>query len=181
MNKKIAASLFLTTLLSGCFSDSSEKTKSAESLVEKARAIGASFAEPIDDLESYKSVNYEAFDKKSPFEKFFDEKIVNSKKNAFKPDLTREREYLEQFDLSQLKINGIVASKGQRTVVIFDGKSNHLLDVGHYLGKNFGRITAISEKSIVLEEILKEDGINSWLKKEIELRMSDVTSSMLKE
>ena len=40
---------------------------------------------------------------------------------------------------------------------------------------------SIEEKSIVIEEILKEDGINSWLKKEIELKMSDVTSSMFRE
>jgi type IV pilus assembly protein PilP len=170
---KITLLILLSFFITACDNKKDLSKKNISEIVLDIRSDSYSIAEDITKFNTYESVNYEAFDKKSPFEKVFDKKTVNSRENTIKPDLKRKKEHLEQFDISQLRINGIIDNKNQRVVIIFDGKRNYIVKSGDRMGKNFGKIIGITESSILLEEIVKEDGINSWLKKEVEINMTN--------
>lgn len=170
-NKLITASIISTLLLSGCYS--SEKKESPESIIAKIRAENYySDAEKISNLQSYSIVNYESFDKKSPFEKFVNKKIiVNKEENMIKPDMSREKEKLEQYDMSMLSLVGVIKGKDGNIAIINDGKKNNMVSVGNYLGKNYGKITDIKEDSLTVEEIIKNEINDYWLKKELEIKI----------
>lgn len=171
-NKILIISMISTIMLSGCKSEI-DKKENISDLINKKKQSGYSVAKKITELNSYESVNYEAFEKKSPFEKYFDKKHLKSKTSTFKPDLDREKEILEKFDLTQLRITGILDNKKEKSVIIFDGKKNHIVRLGNYLGNNFGKIIQINKRSIIIQEIVKEDGINSWVDKKVEMKMQE--------
>jgi type IV pilus assembly protein PilP len=68
-------------------------------------------------------------------------------------DPQRPRGPLERFDLSALKLMGIAwGERGRRAVIRApDGKS-YFVTIGMYMGQNGGKVTAIEEDHLVIEE-----------------------------
>jgi type IV pilus assembly protein PilP len=171
-NKLIILTLSSLFLLSGCLFEN-KNLEDVNQLILDKKSTGYSVANKISELNKYTPVNYEAFDKKSPFEEYFNENILKSREDSIKPDLEREKEYLEKFELTQLRITGIIDNKKERKAIIFDGERNHILGIDNYIGNNFGQIKIIESGTITIEEIVKEDGINSWVKKEVMLSLKN--------
>jgi type IV pilus assembly protein PilP len=77
--------------------------------------------------------------------------------NGLKPDLTRRKEELEAFPLDGLVMVGTVLKKAAIWGLIkaSDG-TVHRVQVGNYLGKNYGKIIQISSDKVELMEIVPD-------------------------
>lgn len=165
--------LLITPLIIFLTACGSDNNKNLSKLIADARLNSYSNAEKIKTLDEYKTFSYNSFDKKDPFEKYIDEKKIKKRKNSIKPNLDREKEYLEKFELSELKLTGIMKQpKNEFVAVFYDGFKNNLIKVNNHIGKNYGKIIKIEKNKVHLEEIYKEDGINLWIKKETILELN---------
>ncbi|MBF0659595.1 pilus assembly protein PilP [Psychrobacter sp. NG25] len=120
-------------------------------------------AKPIDPppkAELVEDFVYSANAQRSPF---LPPSLVNTQGpstsiDGVRPDITRVKEPLEQYELSQLVFRGVVVSpEGQRYALIQrpDG-SVASVKVGDYLGVNDGRIVEITPTQINLIEIVPD-------------------------
>jgi type IV pilus assembly protein PilP len=112
-------------------------------------------AERTDNHERYNSQG-----RRDPFEA-----LIKEKEKLPTPDLpvgpvidpTRPRGPLERFDLSALKLIGIVWGElGRRAMIRAPDGKGYFVTVGMYMGQNGGRIVAIGEDHLVLEELHRD-------------------------
>ena len=77
--------------------------------------------------------------------------------NGLRPDFQRRKEELEAFPLDALKMVGTVVMKSKLwgLVKATDG-TIHRVQVGNYMGKNFGKIIRIGTDKIELTEIVPD-------------------------
>ena len=84
---------------------------------------------------------------------------------------SRPIEPLERFSLDELKVQSVVHSVecGALVAVINDPDGyTHLLRVGHYLGKNDGRVEHMDEQQISIVELYETEP-GHWIEKEVVL------------
>jgi type IV pilus assembly protein PilP len=98
---------------------------------------------------------YEIQGRRDPFEALVKEKqqpvVVVPPGPVIDP--TRPREPLERFDLSALKLMGIVwGGQSRRALVRAPDGKGYFVTIGMYMGQNGGRIIAIEEDHLILEE-----------------------------
>jgi type IV pilus assembly protein PilP len=94
---------------------------------------------------------YDATGKIDPFEPLFREKPDSVKKNKDKKRIPRTP--LEQIDLSQLKLVGIIlASSGNRALVEESSGKGYVIKKGTYIGVNSGKVVKIKKEKVVVEE-----------------------------
>lgn len=170
--KKIIIVIISTILVSGC-SFLEENRLAVKNLIDENRKFASSMAKKPKKLDTYETFNYSSFNERDPFEKFIDEKVIVEVKNAIKPNFEREKEYLEQFELSELELTGIMKKGDDAYVALFyDGFQNHILNTQKYVGKNFGKIVKIEDTKVHIDEIYKDEGVNVWIKKEVILEIN---------
>lgn len=88
------------------------------------------------------------------------------------PDLTRPKEYLEQFNIEALKMVGTMGHPGKGIeALVQDGVGGvQRVRVGNYLGRNFGRVVAIEETRVSIAEIVP-DGHDGWVERPRTIRL----------
>ena len=119
--------------------------------------------EPLPTFSPYQPFTYSAMTLRSPFEKPIplDESAVKGGR-AVAPDLTREKEFLEGFNITALKMVGTISKGGQLWALIDDGVGSVVpATVGNYMGMNHGKIISTSPSQIEVMEIVG-DGSNGW-------------------
>ncbi len=156
--QKLPAVLLLASaaLLSGC----SDRVGMAEQSMTDIRNMPAQPIEDPPQAELVEDFVYSASRKRSPF---LAPSLANAQSNTapldgVRPDITRPKEPLEQYELSQLTFRGIVTSPdGQQHALIQrpDGSVANVT-VGNYLGLNDGRIVEITPTQINLIEIVPD-------------------------
>ena len=76
---------------------------------------------------------------------------------GIKPDFTRRKEELEILPLEDLKMVGTIKMKSNLWGLVKAGDGSiHRVQVGNYMGKNYGKIIRISVDKIELMEIVTE-------------------------
>jgi type IV pilus assembly protein PilP len=98
------------------------------------------------------SYRYETQGRRDPFETLVKEKppVVEAGPVI---DPQRPRGPLERFDLSALKLMGIVwGERGRRAVIRAPDGKGYFITVGMYMGQNGGKVIAIEEDHLVVEE-----------------------------
>ena len=128
---------------------------------------------PLPDVKPYEPFAYDAYDLVDPFKP---RKIEPPKKAAgggLQPDLSRRREPLEAYPIENLRMVGTL-QQGKTNYALVKSPDNNLFRVkpGNYLGQNFGLITAISESTIKLKEIV-QDSTGDWAERESTLMLID--------
>lgn len=121
---------------------------------------------PLPEVKPYEPFTYAAFDLIDPFKPRKIEPPKGAGTGGIAPDLNRRREALEAFPLESLRMVGTLEQKKEMYALV-KAPDNAIFRVkpGNYLGQNFGRITAITESTIKLKEILQDSGGN-WEEKE---------------
>lgn len=154
-------------LLSACANDMSDLRQFVEQ--EKSKKPGP--IEPLPQIKPYESFTYEAEGLRSPFKP--DTEIqgpesgegVAESSNGLKPDINRNKEYLEQFPLDSLSMKGTLEFQNEQFALVRDPDGSvHRVQVGNYLGQNYGQIIAITETEIRLTEIIP-DGLGGWMER----------------
>ena len=92
--------------------------------------------------------------------------------DALQPDLKRAREPLESFPLDSLRLIGSMRRGRDAVALIEADKLVYPLRVGGHLGQDFGKVIAIGEKTIDIEELVPESG-GRWAQRRAQLVLQE--------
>lgn len=151
--------------------------------------------EPVEDLQSYvagvkarQKIRIPPLPKPQEFEvfaysdatlrdPFVPTAVIQAAKNAddngLRPNMSRDRDVLEQYALGSLKMMGSLEKNGQRWALIraADGTLYRTI-VGRHLGQNNGEIIGITESTLELREIVA-DGLGGWIERRSTLAVTE--------
>ncbi|EIK43493.1 type IV pilus biogenesis protein PilP [Cellvibrio sp. BR] len=134
--------------------------------MEEAKRRPKGQIEPLPTFSPYQPFAYSAMTLRSPFEKPIpvDETAAKGGRTVV-PDLTREKEFLERFNVTALKMVGTVEKAGKLWALIDNGERDVVpVTIGNYLGLNHGKIITTSPSQIEIMEIVG-DGSNGWVER----------------
>jgi type IV pilus assembly protein PilP len=122
--------------------------------------------DPIPEFRSYEPFQYSAASLRSPFDVPLDiTMIIRNQNNNVSPDENRPREQLENYALSALTMVGIITRGDTDWALILDETGLVTrATIGNYMGRNHGRIIAISESQVELLEIVPT-GDGFWMER----------------
>lgn len=133
---------------------------------EKAKPPGP--IEPLPQVKPAPSFNYDAQALRSPFTPDFAVGAVPGQGEGGGgpcPDPNRNSEYLESFPLDGLRMVGTLTLAGEEYALISDpDRAVHRVQVGNYVGQNFGRVTSIGEYSLDVLEVVP-DGLGGCMER----------------
>ena len=142
-----------------------------EAYVEEVKSRKSGRIPALPEVKPYEIYAYQAHNYRDPFTTYIDEVPADS--GANRPDVNRKREALEQFPLDTLSFVGHLEKSGVRWGLISaPDKSVYRVQVGNYLGKNYGEILAISETAIEIKEVIP-DGAGGWVDRKASLSLSE--------
>ncbi|MCL4315652.1 MAG: pilus assembly protein PilP [Gammaproteobacteria bacterium] len=172
--------LMLCLLLYGCGGDDLDEVRR---YADEVKARSAAPIEPLPTVKTYDSFSYEATAAlRDPFTPSKLSTAASDGANgALRPDLNRAREPLEDYPLDSLRMVGTLARDGQKWSLIQDKEGAvHRVQVGNYMGQNYGKITAITEQGTDLIEIV-DDGQGGWIERPASMALSEPTEGGAKK
>ena len=117
--------------------DASKKQAAATKVVEKAQTA-------IEDVEEAGDYTYNPIGKRDPFRSF----IAGERE-----DEIRSPTPLQKYDVTDYRLVGIVwGINTPRAMVEDPGNSGHVIELGTYIGKNWGKVTQITSNEVVVTE-----------------------------
>ena len=122
--------------------------------------------EPTPTFRSYPTFTYNAANLRSPFSRQVRVDLAGQKRGSrnVKPDPNRARQYLEGFNIEQFEMVGTISNAAGSFALLRGAGGVPRLKVGDYLGRNDGRIVAISGSQVDVVEIVP-DGEGAWLER----------------
>jgi type IV pilus assembly protein PilP len=157
---RILIAALASLLLVACGSDVGD----LRSYIDEVKARPGGRIEPLPQIKPYETFQYTANQARSPFVP--DTPQVSAQAPAGPaPVKNRNKEYLEQFPLDTLSMVGTLEREGQTfgLVQTKDGLVHRVLP-GNYVGQNEGRIVAVGNAEIEVEELVP-NGMGSFFKR----------------
>ena len=122
----------------------------------------------------------ETYNQEGAIEPFSNQKLVQALKrdssqatsNAalITPELSRRKEPLEATPLDSVAMVGSLTKAGRPVALVRVDNLIYQVSVGNYLGQNYGRITSVTEASVVLREIV-QDAAGEWTERPATLQL----------
>ena len=137
-----------------------------DSFMDDVRLYSPSPLETMPTSASYPVFSYGAASLRSPFSAQVaagEEGLVRGEPRG-EPDRQRPRQYLERFSIEQFEMVGTISNAAGSFALLRGAGGVHRLKVGDYLGRNDGRIVAISGSQVDVVEIVP-DGEGAWLER----------------
>lgn len=168
------APLGLCLLIAACGGDS---MRDLREYAAEVHARKSTRVEPLPEFKRYETYAYASSDKVDPFEPFFQEDKVGvadtRPNNGLQPDLDRNREELEAFPLDSLRMVGTLEQHDAVWGIVKDPEGVvHRVQVGNYMGQNYGKIMHIQEDRIELLEIVP-DGQGGWMENQAAVALAE--------
>lgn len=164
----VFAGLACTALLAvaGCSSRDSD----LDNFIATVKKEPGGRVEPLPEVKPYESFAYDAQDLRSPF---MPGGSGASSASSVRPDIKRNREFLEQFSLDTLRMVGTL-KLGGRTYGLVKTKDGliHRVLPGNYMGQAEGKVTAVDASKIELVEIVP-DGLGGYMERPASLALSE--------
>ena len=150
--------------LAGC--DGSNDFSDLDAYMNEMRLRAPGRIEPTPTFRSYPTFTYNAANLRSPFSRQVRVDLAGQKHGArnVKPDPDRVKQYLEGFNIEQFEMVGTISNAAGSFALLRGAGGVHRLKVGDYLGRNDGRIVAISGSQVDVVEIVP-DGEGAWLER----------------
>ncbi len=149
-------------ILSSCSSSSDQDLRD---FMAEAKRRPQGQIEPLPPFEVYQPFAYSAMTLRSPFERPAPVEKETKGGRTVEPDLTREKEYLEGFNIASLSMVGTFSKKGKLWALIDDGQGKVTpVTLGNYMGKNFGKIISTEKSQLEIMEIVA-DGSSGWVER----------------
>lgn len=173
--------LAISGMLVGCVS---KDMSDLESYVEEVLALPGGKIEPLPPIKPYERYLYQSAEKhlRDPFESFVTEEPKeevaaagnDAEQQRYNDEiLAHNREELENFELDSLRMVGTLENDEELWGIILDnGGTVHRIQVGNYLGRNYGKILNIQEDRIELREIVK-DSEGRWEERQANLALTE--------
>lgn len=157
------ALLFCPLLLLGCAAEEHQDLR--EWMRQEAKGMKGKVA-PLPEIKAFPVVAYETETLTPPFAAG---KIITLEAVADKsaPDRVRPKQPLEIFPIEDLKVVGVITAGAVPYALIqtpAPNKPKHVR-VGEYMGRSFGKITAITQDGITVLETVK-DASGAWVEQE---------------
>ncbi len=134
---------------------------------------------PLSEPKQFEPMPYAAEGEIEPFDKLKllqalrrDSAQVAANAGLVAPELARRKEPLESFTLDTMAMVGSLDKVGKPTALLRVDNLLYQVQVGHYLGQNYGRITAITETAIQLREIV-QDASGDWVERATSLELQE--------
>lgn len=126
--------------------------------------------EPLPTLREFEEFSYTAGSVKNPFEP----PVIQTVTNTASPDLERPKEPLESYPLDTLRMVGTLSRDNALWAVIraTNDKTVHTVQIGNYLGQNFGRVLSMNDNTLELEELIP-NGLGDWEKRQVTLTIDE--------
>jgi type IV pilus assembly protein PilP len=161
--------LALVTLSAGGLAACSGRDADLNRFVEATKKEPGGRVEPLPEVKPYDSYVYSSSAMRSPF-------VPGGSRGAAsgpRPEVQRNREFLEQFSLDALRMVGTLKLDNQSfgLVQVADGRVQRVL-VGNHLGQNDGRITEIVSNKISLIELVP-DGLGGYIERPAALALNE--------
>jgi type IV pilus assembly protein PilP len=166
---KLSGVFFLIPLLLlGCAAEEHQDLR--EWMRAEAKGMKGKVA-PLPEITAFPVVAYETTALTSPFASG---KIVTMEAIADKaaPDRSRPQQPLEIFPIEDLKVVGVITAGAVPYALIQTpppNKPKHVR-VGEYMGRSYGRITAITKDGVTVLETVR-DANGAWVPQERQLRV----------
>lgn len=161
---RTVAMIAALVVLSGCGNGSDFQDLDAYMNEMRLRAPGK--IEPTPTFRSYPTFTYNASNLRSPFSRQVRVDLAGRQHGSrnVKPDPNRVKQYLEGFNIEQFEMVGTLSNATGSFALLRGAGGVHRLKVGDYLGRNDGRIVAISSSQVDVVEIVP-DGQGAWLER----------------
>ncbi|WP_415902638.1 pilus assembly protein PilP [Neptuniibacter sp. QD29_5] len=170
---------FVAFLMVGCV-DWIDDTSDLQKYVAEMNKIKGGNIEPLPEFKPYNSFVYEGASLREPFRAI---ELATENESVpedglfgeLKPDLEREKSYLESFALDDLSMVGTINQReGDRLWALVEDQNAeiHRVTVGDYMGLDHGEITSLDELQINIIEIIK-NGRGGWMKRTRSLALNE--------
>jgi len=167
---KLFGVTMVVLLLSAC---SSQQYSDLDNYIEDVKKKTKGRIEPLPEVKTYESYVYQAQDLRDPFTPYQEEPSEELAQPGVVPDTARKREALESFPLDSMAFVGHLEKDGVLWgLITAPDQSIYRVQVGNFMGKNFGEILAISESTILLKEIIP-NGSGGWVEREASLALTE--------
>lgn len=164
--------LLLATVLAGCSQDMHD----LRSYLQKVKQRPGGPIAAIPEMKPFATFNYPDTAVRDPFALLAfgeQEQAQNRAQSGPRPDPTRPKEALEEYPLDSLAFVGTLRRERQVWALIRDpGGTIHRVQTGNHMGQHYGRIVAISPRSIEVTELIPNQQ-GGWLQHEGSLAMND--------
>lgn len=165
--------VFFVAFLASCGAGSNHKE--LDNYINQVKARPQGKVEPLPTFTPYESFTYGASVERSPFDRPVDltHRVYGRSGSDVKPDVNREREYLEGYDLGDLSMVGTI-KKGDTLWALIADPTGFVTTVtdSNYIGKNHGKIITTENTQIELLEIVS-DGLDGWVERPRILAVSE--------
>lgn len=156
---KIIGLLLLLATLVSCGGDEGDDLD--QFMADAPKTMSAS-VEPLPQVQPYVPLQFDVDG--SIFDPFKPRKAVS--KGSFQPNLNRPKQPLEAYPLENLNYVGMLSkAKSKFALIKTPDNTVHQVEVGNYLGTNFGMVTAISDTEVSLKEIIQDDLSGDWVER----------------
>jgi len=161
--------LAVAALCGGVLAGCSGRDADLSNFIETTKKEPGGRVEPLPEIKPYDSYVYSSSNLRSPF-------VPGGSRGGIsgpRPEVSRNREFLEQFSLDTLKMVGTLKLNGHDygLVQVADGRVQRVL-VGNHLGQNDGRITEIVPNKISLTELVP-DGLGGYIERPAALALNE--------
>lgn len=124
--------------------------------------------QPLPEFAAYQPFTYGASNRRSPFEApvVIPPKTDIQRRNiGVKPPPDHVKQYLERFTIGSLQMVGYLKRDDGTWALVEDNTGGvHRVQVGDYMGANWGQIESINDTRIDVTEIVS-DGASGWLRR----------------
>lgn len=146
-------------LIVGC--SGSEGDDLDQFMADASKSMSAS-VEPLPQVQPYVPLQFNV--DSSISDPFKPRKAIS--KGSFQPNLNRPKQPLEAYPLENLNYVGLLSkSKSKFALIKTPDNTLHQVEVGNYLGTNFGMVTAISDTEVSLKEIIQDELSGDWVER----------------
>lgn len=164
----------LTLVLTGCVNND---MSDLEAYIQQVHSIKSSRIEPLPEIKIAEVFIYEPEDRPDPFKPFLQEQrepeMVAAKPGGIQPPANHVREELEYYPLDSLRMVGTLERDEDLWALVVDPEGAvHRVQTGNYMGRNYGKITAIQEDKISMVEIVP-DNLGGWQERPAELDLAE--------
>ncbi|MCC6076362.1 type 4a pilus biogenesis lipoprotein PilP [Pseudomonas sp. GCM10022188] len=173
---KSARLIIGSLLLLGLTACDSSGFSDLQAYMNEVRARPKGDIEPVPTFPPYEAFTYSAAGLRSPFQPPIKIELRQKQKGSaeIKPDESRPKQFLEGFNIEQFEMVGLLANDSGQFALISGAGGVHRVKIGEYLGRNYGRIVAISDDRIEVVEIVP-DGEGGWLERPRTLTLKEST------
>lgn len=170
MYRMLTLLLPVSLLLMGCSPNIDDLVAYTEEVKQRPHQA----VEPYPEFKPEPAFVYSAGELRSPFNPSSKAMVPiapPAQTNCLQPDFSRAKQPLEQYGIDALSLTGNFTTNGVRWVLFKTNNGElHKATQGSRLGLFFGKIIAISDSSVTIEELLP-DGAGCWQRQETELSL----------